>query len=291
MVPLNFDHHKHGSTFSSRRIGTISSRKMTSSATLGDQAPLLIPIPPSPEPRSSTSSGSGDEELSQPPQQTGSSRTGAWYQVVGTLFLALLIAIVSGLFTLILLHKHREHGDYTHVPLPKLNDPKILRYLGGMGPYIGGSQYPPPPCLVTQLHLLSRHGERYPTTTMARAVIRFANNISGNTFHGDLAFLQNWKFEEWINVPGGQLNQETLTGPAAGSVSMFKLGTELRGLYPGFCNFTTAGDRRRVLWSTPSQRVIDSAKYFARGFFGLGNDVEIQVIPATNSWANTLTPS
>jgi acid phosphatase len=131
---------------------------------------------------------------------------------------------------------------------------------------------------------------------MGTVISQFARNISNSTtsFHGDLRFLQRWKMEEWIYLPGEQFNQETLTGPAAGSVTMFNLGTELRSLYPGLWNYTSHGGRRstrrRRVWSSPSQRVIDSAKYFALGFYGK-DEFDVQVIPETTIGGNTLTPS
>jgi acid phosphatase len=98
--------------------------------------------------------------------------------------------------------------------------------------------------------------------------------------------------EEWIYLPREQFNQETLTGPAAGSVTMFNLGTEVRSLYSGLWNYISHGGGRsmRRVWSSPSQRVVDSAMYFALGFYGK-EEFEVQVIPETIIGGNTLTPS
>jgi len=276
-------------------------QRMSPSPNLGDRTPLL---PPSTAPDSRISgpySAGGDARPAPVQRPRVSPRKGLFHQIqaIGIILLALLIVMTATLLTSNILPKSAT--VFTHVPLPGLKNPNILRYLGGMGPYIG-DEYTPPPCRVTQLHLLSRHGERYPTTHMARSIARFARNISRHTFHGDLQVLNSWRLEDWIYDPQRQLEQETVTGPAAGSLSMFKLGTELRSLYPGLWNFTSDRDwgsggdgssrrRRLKVWSSQSERVIDSAKYFSSGFFG-HQDPEIQFIPETQDrWANTLTPS
>ena len=91
-----------------------------------------------------------------------------------------------------------------------------------------------------------------------------------------------------------------MTGSEAGSLRMFNLGVEFRGRYSGLWNFTSRSiclgnkDRRMRVWSSDSLRVIDSAKYFAMGFYGVDefNDIEFEIVPETRErWANSLTPS
>lgn len=217
------------------------------------------------------------------------------HQVLCILNLALLCIFLCTLLTLFL---HHSPGDHMHITHSHSKLHKILPYLGGMGPYIHG-QYIPPPCPISQIHLLSRHGERYPTTTMFSLISQFAKNISNQKFHGDLAFLNKWDLNRWIDYPDGQLNQETLTSHEAGSLRMFNLGVEFRGRYSKLWNFTSHGKKgskgRRIrVWSSDSQRVIDSAKYLAMGFYGIDQyqDVEWEVVPETKDrWADSLTPS
>jgi acid phosphatase len=91
-----------------------------------------------------------------------------------------------------------------------------------------------------------------------------------------------------------QLEQLTSTGPFSGTLGAFTTGVRLRTRYshliphPSF-NLTTK------LWASDSQRVIDSARYFASGFFGLdwqtSSLADLEVIPEGEGMgANTLTP-
>lgn len=160
-----------------------------------------------------------------------------------------------------------------------------------MGPYIGG-QYAgvPTDCKVTQVHMISRHGERYPTTHVGSRISLFAQNISGiQGFSKSLAFLNDWRYDDWIYSPEDQLEQETLTGPAAGSRRMFSMGNELRTRYSDIWSFRNQPQAVKV-WSSDSERVIHSARYFSAGFFGINNSVAVEIIPETRErWGNTLT--
>jgi acid phosphatase len=160
-----------------------------------------------------------------------------------------------------------------------------------MGPYIGG-QYAgvPTGCKVTQVHMISRHGERYPTTHMGSRIKIFAQNVSEKKgFSKSLAFLNDWRYDDWIYSPEDQLEQETLTGPAAGSRRMFSMGNELRTRYSDLWSFRDQSQEVKV-WSSNSKRVIHSARYFSAGFFGINNAVAVEIIPETNErWGNTLT--
>jgi acid phosphatase len=215
---------------------------------------------------------------------------GAILQVVTFTVVGLLIALASGAFAYYLRGHLTSEDDYIHAPLPDLN-PSLLKYFGGMGPYIGGEYVPPPEeCKVTQVHMISRHGERYPTRNMGSLIARFAANISGFEFDSELSFLNDWKLEDWLYAPKDQLEQETLTGPAAGSLRMFTLGSEFRARYPDVWSYKNHGSTN--IWSSNSTRVIDSAKYFSSAFFGVNTNVTVEVIPETlQQWGNSLTTS
>jgi acid phosphatase len=151
---------------------------------------------------------------------------------------------------------------------------------------------PPDQCKVTQVHTMSRHGERYPTTNMGAIIARFAKNISeaSGDFTSRLKFLNEWTMatDDWIYSPHDQLEQETLTGPAAGSMRMFSLGSEFRARYNDVWDFRDHGQIK--VWSSDSTRVIHSAKYFSSGFFGVNTDVTVEVIPETlEQWGDSLT--
>ena len=213
--------------------------------------------------------------------------------------IGLLIAFASGAFAYSFRGRIHNGDDSVHVPLPDMRNPELLKYFGGMGPYLGGEYVTPgEECQVTQVHLLSRHGERYPTLRMGLQIALFAHNISTYTgFSGPLSFLNEWDLDSdgWLYAPGDQLDQETLTGPAAGSLTMFRMGEEFRGRYPIIWNFEKQGGNvSRVdsvkVWASDSERVIHSAKYFSMAFFGANTNITLEVIPETKSrWGNSLT--
>jgi hypothetical protein len=222
-----------------------------------------------------------------------SSRTGAIWQIVAFTIVGLFIALGSAAFAYTL--RGHVSKDFIHVPLPDLRDPSLLKYFGGMGPYIG-LEYPPPPgqCRVSQVHMMARHGERYPTRHVGEAIASFASNISVGGFRDSLAFLNTWNLSDWIYAPELQLEQETLTGPAAGSTHMFTLGSQFRSRYGELWDFRSQGPVK--VWSSDSTRVIHSAKYFASAFFGVNTPIQVEIIPETeqrsgNSLTTTYVPS
>ena len=169
-----------------------------------------------------------------------------------------------------------------------------------MGPFIGDEYVSPGEgCQVTQVHMICRHGERYPTLGMGLQIAEFAQNVSlYKGFRGSLSFLNEWDLESdgWLYAPGDQFDQETLTGPAAGSLTMFRMGEEFAGRYSAIWNFETMGNVSRMgnvrVWASDSERVIHSAKYFSMAFFGVSTDVSVEVIPETSArWGNSLTTS
>jgi acid phosphatase len=138
--------------------------------------------------------------------------------------------------------------------------------------------------------MISRHGERYPTRNVGNSLVRFAANISGFEFNSELSFLNDWKLGDWLSALKDQLEQETLTAPAAGSLRMFTLGSEFRARYPDIWNYKDRGPAK--IWSSNSTRVIDSAKYFSSAFFGVSTNVTAEVIPETlEQWGDSLTTS
>jgi Histidine phosphatase superfamily (branch 2) len=221
---------------------------------------------------------------------------GAISQIILFTIIGLIIALASGVFAYSLRGRviSNKMADFVHSPLPRMKNPSLLKYFGGMGPFMGGHYIKvPDSCQVNQVHLLSRHGERYPTNGMGNIIMRFAQNISvveGNNFESTLAFLNNWKLttNDWLYSPSDQLEQETVTGPAAGSLRMFTLGNQFRARYENIWNFQSR--QRMKVWSSDSRRVIHSARYFSAAFFGAEADVSVQVIPETQElWGDTLT--
>jgi acid phosphatase len=110
------------------------------------------------------------------------------------------------------------------------------------------------------------------------------------TFHGDLAFINDWEF--FIEEPAEDLESLVSTGPYAGTLEAFAAGVKLRTRYKDLLDEAlTTGPV--LFWAADSERVIDSAKYFGAGFFGIDwrEMTNLCVIPETaDRGADTLTP-
>lgn len=110
------------------------------------------------------------------------------------------------------------------------------------------------------MHLLYRHGARYPTSGAAPGTFaqKLANATkTGLAVSGDLSFLADWTYK---------LGAELLT--PFGRSQNFLLGVAYRELYGHLLNnFTTAGTL--PVFRTESQdRMVKTAENFAAGFFG-----------------------
>jgi hypothetical protein len=124
----------------------------------------------------------------------------------------------------------------------------------------GASPLTPAGCSVTQLHLLYRHGARYPTSGAAPAT--FAQKIAnatktGLSFSGDLSFLNVWTYK---------LGAELLT--PSGRSENFLLGVEYRQLYGHLLNNFTEAGTIPVFRTESQDRMVKTAENFAAGFFG-----------------------
>jgi acid phosphatase len=183
----------------------------------------------------------------------------------------------------------------------------LLYHLGGNGPWIQRvddvvkserdifSIATPPGCRVQQVHMLSRHAERYPTINAGIRMLDLVERIktSNITIKGDLGFLNTWEYFA-DGDPSGKFEQLTSTGPYAGTLEAFTTGVKLRTRYADlFANRFPPGGGKTSLWASASQRVVDTGRYFSAGFFGINwNDTaELHVIPETAvRGGDTLTP-
>ncbi|KAK8867559.1 phosphoglycerate mutase-like protein [Apiospora arundinis] len=137
-------------------------------------------------------------------------------------------------------------------------------------------------CTITQLHLLYRHGARYPTSDAAPA--QFAEKIAnatkkdGFTTKGDLEFLSTWTYK---------LGAELLT--PFGRSQEFLLGLEHRQLYGELLNNFTEQGTLPVFRTESQDRMVKTAVNFAAGFFGVPeymDEVSIEILveaPHVNS--------
>ena len=94
-----------------------------------------------------------------------------------------------------------------------------------------------------------------------------------------------------ISDPLNQHGQLTSTGPYAGRLSAFRTGTKLRTRYKHLLPPSSSADKINF-WASATSRVVETAHYFAAGFFGLEpTQAILHIIPnAPDLGANTLTP-
>jgi len=107
--------------------------------------------------------------------------------------------------------------------------------------------------------------------------------------HGPLSFLTHWTYFTEPSNPA--FEDLTASGPYAGTTQAFTTGQKLRTRYDHLVNQS----RTTTLWTCSSQRDIETAEYFARGFFGShwhdDKSAHIVVVPETpDRGADTLTP-
>ncbi|KAF1978005.1 phosphoglycerate mutase-like protein [Bimuria novae-zelandiae CBS 107.79] len=182
--------------------------------------------------------------------------------------------------------KHSKHGVGQRASAVTQNW-NILYHLGGNGPWVEkvddvveGGIGVPEGCNVEQVHMMSRHAERYPTRKVALRLQNLVKRMreSGVTFKGDMSFFNDWELF-WSD--DSLIEQLTSTGPFSGTLGAFTTGQAL------------SRHRKIRYWASDCQRVIDTARHFGAGFFGLGsqNITELEVISEDSSMgANTLTP-
>ncbi|CCH42204.1 Acid phosphatase PHO11 [Wickerhamomyces ciferrii] len=169
----------------------------------------------------------------------------------------------------------------------------VLRFLGTASPYVQNTGYgierdAPYQCKVTQANLISRHGERYPTSNQGKKMAKHFEQIQNGTetIEGPLSFLKDYEFKA-LDEEG--LDQETGKGPYSGLLDLYKHGALFRDRYDDLYN---EGDEIKF-YSASQKRVVESAKKFAQGFLGESyNESYIQEIDEdTNDLgANSLTP-
>ncbi|PYH91930.1 phosphoglycerate mutase-like protein [Aspergillus ellipticus CBS 707.79] len=189
---------------------------------------------------------------------------------------------------------------WCHIPLVPADDGwNIHHHLGGYGPWVekldGEDELqgidPPDRCTIDQVHMMSRHAERYPTKSAGKRHIALLNRINeaGVPLNDSLSFINNWTY--FTSDPQRDFEQLTATGPYAGTLEAFTTGVRFLTRY----EHLVPHDSKTKLWASDSARVISTARYFTSGLFGLGwetnGKAELEVIPETfERRADTLTP-
>ncbi|KAJ6031976.1 hypothetical protein N7540_002708 [Penicillium herquei] len=188
-------------------------------------------------------------------------------------------------------------GNHSYVPnTPIVTDVPIIgeadgagifKYMGNLSPYMpnpsgfGVEEYPlPPGSNITQMHMIHRHGSRYPTFGDPVPVVYFHTRISellgnGTRFTGNLSFLNDWKYE---------LGTEELT--ALGRQQLFDSGV-LHWFNYGRLYDSSAP---LVARTTTEARMLQSAENFLNGFFGpnWSKNVTLEVLIESSGFNNSL---
>ncbi|KAG2091004.1 phosphoglycerate mutase-like protein [Suillus discolor] len=175
------------------------------------------------------------------------------------------------------------------------NDFNIFRSWGSSSPWysiprgkfgVDSSPEAPDTCNITGVHLLHRHGARYPAdfvsgTGPAGFASRLNKNAENITVTGPLSFLDNWTYK---------LGSEGLT--PFGRSQLFDLGVSMRMRY-GFLLKNFSDTNSLPVFRTDSQtRMLDSAHNFALGFFGypLEGQYQQEIMIEAKGFNNTLAP-
>ncbi|WPG97772.1 Hypothetical protein R9X50_00055300 [Acrodontium crateriforme] len=161
---------------------------------------------------------------------------------------------------------------------------KVLHHQGGNSPWfrktdgvVDESYLPPNNCRVDQVHMISRHAERYPTLLSGSRMLELYNRIHEEnvTLTGDLSFAMTWPFLTPDPDPPDAFFENLIsTGAHAGTLQAFTTGIKFRGRYRNLLDASVAAkandNENRVInfWSSEAPRVVETAKYFAAGFFG-----------------------
>jgi acid phosphatase len=138
---------------------------------------------------------------------------------------------------------------------------------------------------------MSRHSERYPTESAGGrhlALVKRLQDIDA-PLNGSLSFFNGWKY--FSVDPSTDFDQLTMTGPFAGTLASFTTGVRFRTRY----GHLLPERGKTKLWASDSRRVIETARLFASGLFGLNwekdGTAELEVIPESlDQHTDTLTP-
>lgn len=171
----------------------------------------------------------------------------------------------------------------------------LLRYTGTTGPFVshrgfGIDPEVPYKCEITQAHLFMRHGERYPTKGTGKAektIYQKLKNATVDQYKGPLSFIKGY---EYFIEDESNLELESFKGFYSGLADCYQFGSELRERYGKLFD----GKTIHPVFAGDMERVVDSARAFAKGFFATNYTdlASIQPIPEiAEQGANTLSTS
>lgn len=166
-----------------------------------------------------------------------------------------------------------------------LDQYSILKKAAGFGPYsprsgIGLDTAPPDQCVVDQVVLWHRHGERYPDED--NSVEDYEPSLKKiqqrTTTPPEYGFLDSWEY--YAN--SDNYGEETSTGTYNGLDSSQKQGAQFRVKYEDIFN-----NGSLTLWASSASRVVATAQRFAQGFNAPSTNLKVI---EENDDADSLTP-
>lgn len=175
----------------------------------------------------------------------------------------------------------------------------IFPFLGGAGPHFsfpldyGISKEVPDSCELTQVQVIARHGERYPTKKKGAKILETYYKLSNYTgsFNGSLSFF-NGDYEFFIQDTNNFEEETTMANtvnplnPYTGEMDAKKHSQEFLEQYSVLLKDTPSF----AMFTSNSKRCHDTAKFFIDGL-GKDYNVSLQIIDeSTKSGYNTLTP-
>ncbi|TIC05593.1 phosphoglycerate mutase-like protein [Wallemia mellicola] len=171
----------------------------------------------------------------------------------------------------------------------------ILRHFGPLTPYTSSPNYlpttplTPDTCEIEQVHMIHRHGSRYPTPNslplkfsekLSTAVKANMNSNDAIGFNGELAFLNEWRYA---------LGHSILT--PVGRWQLYNSGASFRLKYGHLLNKLTS--HKPVFRTTTQDRMFKSAINWLAGFFGVDSwqeESHLSIMHEARGFNNTLAP-
>lgn len=232
------------------------------------------------------------DESTMPLWRTLRRRTTLAYLLLGFM---LIFLFGDRIAQLLLLSSHSvTHGHAS----PTGSGWQLFCHLGGNGPWIEketehGSvdDTLPQGCVVDQVNMMSRHGERFPTRNAGKRHFELLDKLEAPDVElsGSLEFLGKWTYFTSPEDPA--FENLTSSGPYAGTEQAENTGRRFRERY----HHLVPADREVRFWTCSSGRDVETARFFADGFFGPGWDIDgvarLVVIPEeADRGGDTLTP-
>ncbi|RAH48865.1 histidine phosphatase family protein [Aspergillus brunneoviolaceus CBS 621.78] len=190
----------------------------------------------------------------------------------------------------------------------------ITAYWGNLSPYKDGPGFNvstgvPLGCELSQVHVLHRHAQRYPTPYAldGLSMEAFAQKLQNYSLQhpnetlgtGPLAFLNDWKYlmGEDLLLPSGAATEATSGANFWNKYGrpLFRAPAGLADWDPSLNVYPNGTQRPKPIFRTTGQaRILESARWWLSGFFSSTNannsasQYDLVIIPETSGYNNTL---